>query len=200
MHTKACTLLCPMLALVLSACGGNTGAPGNRPANSQSNSSQPAANQPVPDTPTWTEPAARVSNEGTETRFSHTAAFWDAAAGELLVVMTRFEVDDAAARRLRETGTLSDTEPHALLLIGFDPGITELSAAAVEGHNFMLFQLTDPQPSQFANIGPESIKSITGKPAKGEKIRVHIEFRADQHKFGGTQKIHIDLRQEMTLR
>lgn len=191
----ACTLLCPMLALVLSACGGNTGAPGNRPANSP-----PAANQPAPAAPAWTEPAARVSNEGTETRFSHTAAFWDAAAGELLLVMARFEIDDAAAARLRETGTLSDTEPHALLLIGFDPGVTEFSAGAVQGHNFMLFQLTDPQPSQFANIGPESIKSITGKPAKGEKVRVHIEFRADQHKFGGTRKIHIDLRQELTLR
>lgn len=184
-----------LAALVLASCSANTTPPaGNATANNVTAGN--AQSQPAP---TFTVPVARVSNEGHETRFSHVTALWDARAGELLLAMTRFALDQNAVNALRDRGSLSETEPHALLLFGFEPGLSEFSAAAVQGHNFMLFHLTDPQPASYSNIGPESIKAITGKAAKGEKIRIQVEFRADKHKFGGDKKVHIDLSQEVVL-
>jgi len=166
-----------------------------------SNAGVPVGNGQVraPEAPRETR-AATAEAAGKVVDFPHVLALWDSKERALRVLLTTREVPQSEWEDWRtRRDIVDDGKPYVLCMIGMADGEEKFSVDGVAGHNYILQNMTDPKPTSYSNIGPESIRVLSGEMKVGARVRVHIAFRAEEHKFGGDDRVHIDVQQELEL-
>jgi hypothetical protein len=182
-------------ALLLAACGGGKPATGNAAAAPPGNDEGKAAEA------SWVNKTATVEAEGKLTEFPHAVALWDSAGRELRVVFTQKEISKAEWKNWRNmVNPPGLTEPYMVCMFALGDLPSTFSPSAVAAHNFIVANVTKVSPVQFSNIGPESIKVLSGNMNGGATIKLEIAFRAEESDFGGEEKFHIDVHSELVLK
>lgn len=144
---------------------------------------------------------ARTDIEGKVTDFPHVLALWDEANHTVRVVASTEEIPFARVELLRTGEPLGGETKHLILSFQLEEGATELKMGNTEVLVYGFHNLTSLSPVELINIGKEAIMEFSGKPKKGEKVRVFVEFRNEKIKDAPKEgKFYFDFAQELELK
>ncbi len=181
--------------------GSRSGGSGNTAKGNTGNggTTQPEP-EPEPAPSIYDTPKASCDVEGKVTEFSHVMAFWDEVNHSVRVVCSTVPIPDNQLERLRIGEPIESETPHLLVSFVLKEGTSECSYGAIENQVYGFHWLTSLSPMNLINLGKSAIKELAGKPAVGEKVKVQVVFRSEEHKDAPEEKVHFDLVYELELK
>lgn len=156
--------------------------------------------EPEPEPSIYDTPKASCDVEGKVTEFTHVMAFWDEVNHSVRVVCSTAPIPDNQLDRLRIGEPIEAETPHLLVSFILKEGTTECSYGAIENQVYGFHWLTSLSPMNLINLGKPAIKELAGKPKVGEKVKVQVVFRSEEHKDAPAEKVHFDLVYELELK